>query len=112
MNDCIWYVGILECVPTPAGTCDVTFRAYHWDKSQDCCNHDAGDLWFSVNGGLHSKMTPSGSGHDNVTGCDFHIYDSAEFKDLANNAMALYDVYDDADSEYCVKSGGLLIHCQ
>ncbi|MBN2209503.1 MAG: hypothetical protein JW759_09435 [Candidatus Coatesbacteria bacterium] len=111
MDDCIWYVGILSCVPTPAGTCHVTFRVNHWDKGQDCCAHDAGDLWFSIGGIAYTKMTVSGSGHDNVTGCDFHTCDSAQYE-LSNNATALYWVYDDADSEHCQTSGGLYIQCQ
>jgi len=109
MDNCIAYVGILYCVPSQAGKCCVAFRVKHWDKSENCCDHDVEYLWFTVGGGSPGAMTANGSGYDE--GCYYHNYDSCRYE-LDNGFTVFYEVHDSADPQHCKNSGSFYIHCE
>ncbi|HUT02798.1 MAG TPA: hypothetical protein VM163_02775 [bacterium] len=111
MDNCIALVSISYCAPAPLDKCEVQFEVKHWDKSESCCAHDVGTLWFRVAGGLYTAMTQFAAGYDSGAGCYFHLFHSATYE-LPNNVTVFYDVYDSADSSNCKQSGSFLISCQ
>lgn len=111
MNNCIAHVGILYCVPSTVDKCYVAFTVKHWDKSEYCCAHDAGTLWFRVGAGSYTAMTENGSGYDEEFDCYYHNYDSTRYE-LDNHFTVFYDVKDGANPTQCVGSGSSYIDCQ
>ncbi|MBN2209257.1 MAG: hypothetical protein JW759_08175 [Candidatus Coatesbacteria bacterium] len=111
MDNCIFDVDILYCYPDQLNQCRTAFTLKHWHKTDDCCAHDAGIIYFRLGGsGPYGAMTKGTSGYDGETDCYYDNYNSNEYV-LGDDTRVIYDVYDTGDADHCKNSGSFYIDC-